>query len=195
MFAYCNNNPIIAIDENGEWFHIVVGAVVGGISSFISSVVTDVIAGNEVDWCGAAISAGTGAAAGALVAAFPACAGLISAGASATESVIDDLRAGSNLQTTVTNATISAGFGYFLGSAGSSNAKLLNEAGRSIPQALKGNHPLVRKGAKKVIKKAAKTILKSLVVDTAEGVSYGLVEKGTKVFVRQIVKCYALQVA
>ena len=30
-YSYCMNNPVMYSDEDGEWVHIVVGAVVGGI--------------------------------------------------------------------------------------------------------------------------------------------------------------------
>ena len=149
MFAYCNNNPIIAIDKDGEWFHIIVGAVVGGIASFASSVITDVLIEGKVDWGGAFISMGFGFVSGAAVAACPAFAGLISAGMSAGESVLTDKLDGKSAQEIVINATISAGFGYILGSAGSSNAKQMNEAAKAIPKVLKGNHPLVKKAEAK----------------------------------------------
>ena len=68
MFAYCGNNPIVRVDNNGEFFHIIVGAVVGAAVSFACSVVGDVIAGEEIDWAGAGISAAFGAASGALAA-------------------------------------------------------------------------------------------------------------------------------
>ena len=195
MFAYCNNNPIIAIDKDGEWFHIIVGAVVGGIASFASSVITDVLIEGKVDWGGAFISMGFGFVSGAAVAACPAFAGLISAGMSAGESVLTDKLDGKSAQEIVINATISAGFGYILGSAGSSNAKQMNEAAKAIPKVLKGNHPLVKKAAGKVIKKALKTVLNSLAIDTVEGTAYSLLQKGTQECTKQIVKCYTLQLA
>ena len=183
MFAYCNNNPII------------VGAIVGGIASFASSVITDVLIEGKVDWGGAFISMGFGFVSGAAVAACPAFADLISAGMSAGESVLTDKLDGKSAQEIVINATISAGFGYILGSAGSSNAKQMNEAAKAIPKVLKGNHPLVKKAAGKVIKKALKTVLNSLAIDTVEGTAYSLLQKGTQECTKQIVKCYTLQLA
>ena len=68
MFAYCGNNPIAHKDEGGKFWHIVAGAVVGAAVSFATSVLSDVIAGEEIDWVGAGISAAFGAVGGALAA-------------------------------------------------------------------------------------------------------------------------------
>ena len=45
MFAYCGNNPVIASDESGEFWHIVVGAIVGVVSQYVSDVVSNVLEG------------------------------------------------------------------------------------------------------------------------------------------------------
>lgn len=66
MFAYCGNNPITRKDDGGEFWHIVIGAAVGAAVSFASSVISDVVAGERIDWAGAGISAAFGAASGAL---------------------------------------------------------------------------------------------------------------------------------
>ena len=66
MFAYCGNNPIARADDGGEFWHIIAGAVVGAVVSFTTSVVGDVLAGKEVDWAAAGISAAFGAVGGAL---------------------------------------------------------------------------------------------------------------------------------
>ena len=68
MFAYCGNNPVSREDTGGEFWHIIAGAAIGAVVSFASSVVGDLIAGEEVDWAGAGISAAFGAVSGALAA-------------------------------------------------------------------------------------------------------------------------------
>lgn len=35
-YSYCLNNPLIYIDENGEWWHILAGALIGGSINLIS---------------------------------------------------------------------------------------------------------------------------------------------------------------
>lgn len=64
-YAYCLNNPLIYIDENGECWHIIAGAVVGGGLNLLSN-------WNNCDRLWEYFTAfGAGAAAGALTAAFP----------------------------------------------------------------------------------------------------------------------------
>ena len=71
IYAYCGNNPIIYIDENGEVFFLVtaaIGAVAGGIAGAIYSQVKY----GEVRWqnvaAGAAIGGAVGATGGAAAA-------------------------------------------------------------------------------------------------------------------------------
>ena len=62
LFAYCRNNPIAHDDDEGEWVHIVVGAVVGGI---VGAACAAINGGDKTDVITAAI---TGAGSGALAA-------------------------------------------------------------------------------------------------------------------------------
>ena len=66
LYAYCGNNPVLRVDNGGEWWHIAVGALVGATISFVSSVASDISSKKEIDWAGAGISALFGAASGAL---------------------------------------------------------------------------------------------------------------------------------
>lgn len=71
MWAYCGNNPVNRYNIDGDFWHIVIGAAVGAVVGFASSVVSDLLSGKElaeVDWAGAGISAVTGALGGALTA-------------------------------------------------------------------------------------------------------------------------------
>jgi len=61
-YAYCLNNPLKYTDPDGEWVHIVIGAVVGGIINWASH-------GAEFTWEGLAYF-GVGAVAGGLSAAI-----------------------------------------------------------------------------------------------------------------------------
>ena len=47
MFAYCGNNPVDRKDDGGEWWHLVVGAVVGVATQYISDVVTNLSEGKS----------------------------------------------------------------------------------------------------------------------------------------------------
>ena len=57
-YSYCLNNPLVYVDENGEFWHIVIGAVIGGVSNWISN-------GCEFSWRGLGYF-GVGAGIGAL---------------------------------------------------------------------------------------------------------------------------------
>ena len=47
VFAYCDNNPLNRVDEDGECWDIIIGGIVGGIVSGASSIVNDAIMGRE----------------------------------------------------------------------------------------------------------------------------------------------------
>ena len=65
LFAYCSNNPVNRADNEGEFWHILAGAVVGGLINGAVKAVSNVIEGKSVtDGLGTAMLAG--AASGAL---------------------------------------------------------------------------------------------------------------------------------
>jgi hypothetical protein len=70
LYAYCQNNPIMYVDENGHWIHIAIGALVGGAIGGVISVVSQAAqAGgdlSQIDMTKVLISTATGAASGAL---------------------------------------------------------------------------------------------------------------------------------
>ena len=45
MFAYCENNPVMRTDEDGEIWHIVAGAVIGAVTNGIGTVVSNLVTG------------------------------------------------------------------------------------------------------------------------------------------------------
>ncbi len=63
-YSYCLNNPLIYTDSDGEWIHIAVGAVIGGVINLATN-------WKNIDSFGEGLAAfGAGAAQGALTAAF-----------------------------------------------------------------------------------------------------------------------------
>lgn len=67
LFAYCDNNPIMHDDKNGDFWNFVVGAVGGLIVGGIVQIASNLISGNN--WSdGLATAAITGAASGLLAA-------------------------------------------------------------------------------------------------------------------------------
>ena len=48
MFAYCGNNPISREDGGGSFWHLVVGAVVGAVTQYVSDVVSSRVEGKSI---------------------------------------------------------------------------------------------------------------------------------------------------
>ena len=65
MYAYCNNNPVVREDNQGCFWHIVVGAVVGAVVNGAAKVTSNLIEGKPVT-DGLATAMVAGAASGAL---------------------------------------------------------------------------------------------------------------------------------
>lgn len=88
-YAYCMNNPLSYVDEDGEWLHIVIGAVAGGIINLVAN-------WNNIDglWDGLTVF-GVGAGAGALTTA--------TAGAGASIWTVMGVSGGASAITTGTN--------------------------------------------------------------------------------------------
>ena len=66
LFAYCDNNPIMRIDKDGEFWHIVAGAVVGAIVGATVSTLSQLFTEGSVDLKQVGISAAAGMLSGAL---------------------------------------------------------------------------------------------------------------------------------
>ena len=65
LYAYCDNNPVMREDKDGGFWHIAIGAVVGGLIGGVVKVFSNVIEGRDItDGLGTAMLAG--AASGAL---------------------------------------------------------------------------------------------------------------------------------
>ena len=181
MFAYCGNNPVARADKGGEWWNVVVGTVIGATIGFVSALITEIaeskleVEGKEAfDWGDVFLSMGIGAAEGALTAMCPSAAGLISAGASMTETVIDGIEDGDSIREIVINTALSGMFG--MASADSVpfvKGGTMNAAAKSIGNAFgKGVHPIVKKTARKAVRKAVKKIGKELATGFGETVMW-----------------------
>ena len=103
-YIYCANNPVNASDDNGQWIHILVGGVVGGLTSYISSR----LAGDSVE--DALLSAAFGTASGALCAAFPGASVAIDAISTATESITLGVKQGRSADEITTDVIVSTTF-------------------------------------------------------------------------------------
>ena len=65
LYAYCDNNPVMRADGEGDFWHIVVGAVAGALIGGVAKVVTNLIEQKSIT-DGLAIAMLAGAASGAL---------------------------------------------------------------------------------------------------------------------------------
>ena len=66
-YAYCDNNPVIREDKDGEFWNFIVGGVVGAVVGAVTQVISNVASGEK--WSeGVATAAVTGAASGVLAA-------------------------------------------------------------------------------------------------------------------------------
>ena len=97
LFAYCDNNPVMRGDEDGEFWHIVAGAAIGGLIGGISSIVGQAISGQKINWVEVGVSAASGALTGAITAACP------GMGAVATGIVHGVVGAGTHVATELVN--------------------------------------------------------------------------------------------
>jgi hypothetical protein len=71
-FVYCYNNPLIHVDPNSHWLHVLAGIVIGAVVNVGAKVVADVISGefdiNNLDWAGYGAALASGALIGGLTA-------------------------------------------------------------------------------------------------------------------------------
>lgn len=185
MFAYCCNNPVMYNDYSGEFLHIIAGAFVNAVISFVSAVVTEISEKkfdntDEFNWGDVWRSTGIGAVEGALIASFPTMAPLISTGACAADSLLDGLLDKKSPGDLIIDTITSAGFG-FAGSDGSDFVKggIMDDVLGAFGNIMKrGSHPAVKNRASAILKNASNAILDSL----SSGLFGGLMYDGLAAF-------------
>ena len=168
MFAYCGNNPVSRIDNGGEWWNVVIGAVVGAAISAISTA----ISGGSTEEI--LVSAACGAVSGAFAATgFGGVVGQMAVGA--VTSAIDsgyqnynDYKSGEKtlgeaIGGTLVDTALGATFGA-MGAEGTGALKASNKIAKNTNKAIKTLtkkvlHPSVRSTAKVALKQGGKYIL------------------------------------
>ena len=187
LYAYCDNNPVVRADSGGTFWHIVVGAVIGGLVSGMVSTASMIVE-KQFDCRKFVTSVVIGAISGGLTAAAPGCSVAISSASSALESIVTDCIDGEDPVKIAINAVISAGFGAVAGSWGDdvSNPNLYDDAFDSISKIKSGNHPNVKNNAKKIIRDAAKQLNKTVANELVTAASIELISTPTK----KVTICY-----
>lgn len=137
LFAYCDNNPVIRADNGGEFWHVVAGAVIGGIFELGSQI----LSGEEINLARvgvATLAGGVTAAVGPLVGAA------ISGAANIT---LDMMNGERDIKKLAVSGIIGAGASL----AGSGIGKVVEKTGGKV--------------ATKVLSKMSKTNLKKVVTN------------------------------
>ena len=180
LFAYCDNNPVMRADHGGDFWHIVVGGVIGSVASFAATLLT----GGSLSEAG--VSALVGAASGALTAALPSAGFLIDVGAGVVEEMATNAMKGNSVsKESVIDNAVSVGVDSLsnLSSNGSRLTKeTMQEFTEAIPKTLKGNHPKVKAPAQKIVRRTTKVIAKES-GETIAGKTIGSVFKNILKFI------------
>ncbi|MFA7106742.1 MAG: RHS repeat-associated core domain-containing protein [Candidatus Izemoplasmatales bacterium] len=128
MFIYCQNNPIMYVDEDGEFWNIAAGFIIGGLISATVSVASQLITTGEVDLVQTGIAFLAGGASGALAATGIGLAGSIIANAGiggVTDTVSQLASTGSFAELdpiSIVASTIMGGVAGWIGGPGMKNA-------------------------------------------------------------------------
>jgi len=128
MYLYCANNPIMYVDEDGEFWNIAAGFIIGGLISATVSVASQLITTGEVDLVQTGIAFLAGGASGALAATGIGLAGSIIANAGiggVTDTVSQLASTGSFAELdpiSIVASTIMGGVAGWIGGPGMKNA-------------------------------------------------------------------------
>ena len=168
LFAYCGNNPIARKDDGGEFWNVVIGAVVGGVVSGLVSIATQAIENKgfeNINWKQVGVAAASGAISGAFAATGIPVGGqvvinaIVGAGSSVVDTYVDK---GDNATTAeyITNAITGGALGVaggLLGGNGTGTKHLTKSAGQFFRKTVNALGDVWDNG----FKATGKTILKA----------------------------------
>ena len=73
LYAYCDNNPVMRVDHDGEfWLATLIGAAIGAVVGAVSSIVEQTVSDEKINWAEVGVAAASGALTGAITTANPA---------------------------------------------------------------------------------------------------------------------------
>ena len=182
MFAYCENNPILRSDPTGEWVHILVGGILGGVSACIDSISDDTYDGNLL------FDTLVGVASGALGAVHPALGYAVDAMKTVYD--ISTAKKGKVAETIATsaNSTVFSAFsnaqdGYLTSTKLTEDVGTISSSKKNLRP---GTHPKNKTAAKKAITKAKNRICKKGLGDLVSGGATSLAKNGINALLRLI---------
>jgi hypothetical protein len=206
LYAYCQNNPIMYVDENGHWIHIAIGALVGGTIGAVNNIIGQVLQTGDpgqIDVTKVLISAATGAASGALASTGVGLLGQIAGNAAlgAASNAVDQTyemmsneysRSGYDLLDIGISGATGIVTGIVGGSGGGINAikSLSNQAVKRISNAV--NYQIGR-GATKEIQKALRYYVKSSSTLINREIVKNIFRAGGVGFAHELIKGAGLQ--
>ena len=145
LFSYCDNNPVMRTDEDGEFWNIIIGAAVGAVAGAVVTAITQLIENPEAYksgefWAQVGVSALTGAVSGAIAATGIGVAGqvAVNAGLGVASSIANtaiDSNGSASLGTYITNAIVdgaAGALGGLMGGPGTGNKHLSASFGRAL---------------------------------------------------------------
>ena len=121
LYAYCDNNPVMRRDDDGEFWNVIAGAVIGAAINVFASATTALLNGEEYTWKNALLDGVSGAVSGALASTGLGVVGQTIAGGivSGATSIASDLVNGESINwTRAANATALGMATGYLGGAG-----------------------------------------------------------------------------
>ena len=190
MFTYCNNNPIIGADPNGEWLNVLIGAVVGAVVNVVTAIVDEKPLDEVI------VSAACGAAGGALSAmGMGGLGGAISSFAdSAYGNAKDIINGKKTLGEAFVDTTVSTGIGFLFGASGSSSSasiakgENMTKLGINAAKTLCNDsvRPMMKKAARKTLRKVGKYVGRTLWSNTVESAIGAAVGKGTGALTKKV---------
>jgi RHS repeat-associated protein len=152
LYAYCDNNPVMRVDEDGEFWNIAAGAVIGGLIGAGTELITQAVTSKgKIDWKGVVL-AGVGGAAGGALAATGAVRGLQAVGnavISGFSEAYSQVRSGNkNVKSILKNAAVSAVIGGVSGWMGGDGIRAKGSSYRKASESLKSLKGNIHKAVK-----------------------------------------------
>ena len=178
LYVYCDNNPIMRIDDAGDFWNIAAGAVIGAAISAGMELAAQVLEskGKKIKWESVAVAAVGGAVSGGLAASGVGVVGQKIGGAivGGVSEAYSQWRAGSGFLKAAVNTVVATGLGAYGGALGGKGAR---HKTKRYGEAIAKTKSVTKKAAKKAgnvrkyyaprhtVRKMKKTVTKKISKD------------------------------